>query len=34
MSAAEHLAGVDGGGDIVIDTTRPELLPSCVAMVR
>ena len=24
---------VDGGGDLVIDTTRPELLPSCVAMV-
>jgi valyl-tRNA synthetase len=24
---------VDGGGDILIDTTRPELLPSCVAMV-
>ncbi|MEQ1699942.1 MAG: valine--tRNA ligase [Ilumatobacteraceae bacterium] len=24
---------IDGGGDIVIDTTRPELLPSCVAMV-
>jgi valyl-tRNA synthetase len=23
----------DGGGDLVIDTTRPELLPSCVAMV-
>ena len=23
----------DGGGDIVIDTTRPELLPSCVALV-
>lgn len=23
----------DGGGDILIDTTRPELLPSCVAMV-
>jgi len=24
---------VDGGADLVIDTTRPELLPSCVAMV-
>ncbi len=24
---------VEGGGDLVIDTTRPELLPSCVAMV-
>ena len=24
---------VDGQGDLVIDTTRPELLPSCVAMV-
>jgi valyl-tRNA synthetase len=24
---------VDGGGDIEIDTTRPELLPSCVALV-
>jgi valyl-tRNA synthetase len=23
----------DGNGDLVIDTTRPELLPSCVAMV-
>jgi valyl-tRNA synthetase len=23
----------DGGGDVVIDTTRPELLPACVAMV-
>ena len=23
----------DGGGDIVIDTTRPELLPACVALV-
>ncbi|MFM8267857.1 MAG: valine--tRNA ligase, partial [Ilumatobacteraceae bacterium] len=23
----------DGGGDLLIDTTRPELLPSCVAMV-
>ncbi len=23
----------DGSGDILIDTTRPELLPSCVAMV-
>ncbi|MFM7534601.1 MAG: valine--tRNA ligase [Acidimicrobiales bacterium] len=23
----------DGGGDVVIDTTRPELLASCVAMV-
>lgn len=23
----------DGGGDIVIDTTRPELVPSCVALV-
>ena len=24
---------VDGGGDIVIETTRPELLPACVALV-
>ena len=23
----------DGGGDIVIDTTRPELIPACVALV-
>ena len=23
----------DGGGDLLIDTTRPELLPSCVALV-
>jgi valyl-tRNA synthetase len=23
----------DGGGDVVIDTTRPELVPSCVALV-
>ncbi len=23
----------DGGGDIVIDTTRPELMPACVALV-
>ena len=23
----------DGGGDVVIDTTRPELLPACVALV-
>jgi valyl-tRNA synthetase len=23
----------DGGGDIVIDTTRPELVPACVALV-
>jgi len=23
----------DGGGDIVVDTTRPELIPSCVALV-
>ncbi|MBK5287456.1 MAG: valine--tRNA ligase [Acidimicrobiia bacterium] len=25
--------GVDGGADIVIETTRPELLPACVALV-
>ena len=25
--------GTGGGGDIVIDTTRPELLPACVALV-
>ncbi len=25
--------GVDGGVDIVIETTRPELLPACVALV-
>ena len=24
---------VEGGGDIVIDTTRPELIPACVAIV-
>ncbi len=24
---------VDGGGDVVIETTRPELLPACVALV-
>ncbi len=24
---------VDGGGDVLIDTTRPELLPACVALV-
>src|SRR4051794_35846218 len=25
--------GMDGAGDIVIETTRPELLPACVALV-
>ena len=36
MSAAYHALtfhGVDGGADIVIETTRPELLPACVALV-
>ena len=25
--------GVDGGDDVVIETTRPELIPACVALV-
>jgi Valyl-tRNA synthetase len=36
MSAAYHALsfhGVDGNSDIVIETTRPELLPACVALV-
>ncbi|XPP25886.1 MAG: valine--tRNA ligase [Leucobacter sp.] len=28
-----HFHRTDGGGDILIDTTRPELLPACVALV-
>ena len=33
--AYHHVAfhRTDGGGDVIIDTTRPELLPSCVALV-
>ena len=27
------LARSDGGGDVVIETTRPELIPACVALV-
>jgi valyl-tRNA synthetase len=36
MAAAYHALtfhGTDGGGDILIETTRPELLPACVALV-
>ena len=36
MPAAYHQIAfhrTDGGGDVVIDTTRPELLAACVAMV-
>ncbi len=36
MPGAYHrlrFARQDGGGDVVIDTTRPELLPACVALV-
>jgi valyl-tRNA synthetase len=30
---AVRFHGVDGAGDVVIETTRPELLPACVALV-
>ncbi|MFI5046052.1 MAG: valine--tRNA ligase [Acidimicrobiia bacterium] len=30
---AVRFAGIDGAADIVIETTRPELIPSCVALV-
>jgi valyl-tRNA synthetase len=36
MAGAYHALtfhGIDGGADIVIETTRPELLPACVALV-
>jgi valyl-tRNA synthetase len=36
VPAAYHrlrFARVDGAGDVLIDTTRPELLPACVALV-
>ena len=32
-SHAVKFHGVDGGDDIVIETTRPELIPACVALV-
>ena len=30
---AVRFHGADGGGDVVIETTRPELIPACVALV-
>ena len=36
MAGAYHQLAfhrTDGGGDVVIDTTRPELVPACVALV-
>ncbi|MGH9026823.1 MAG: valine--tRNA ligase [Acidimicrobiia bacterium] len=30
---AVRFHGNDGGGDVVIETTRPELIPACVALV-
>jgi valyl-tRNA synthetase len=36
MPGAYHrirFSHADGGGDVVIDTTRPELIPACVALV-
>ena len=36
MAGAYHAItfhGVDGEADIVIETTRPELIPACVALV-
>ena len=30
---AVRFAGTDGEGDLVIETTRPELIPACVALV-
>ena len=30
---AVRFGGVDGEPDIVIETTRPELIPACVALV-
>ncbi|HMF03214.1 MAG TPA: valine--tRNA ligase [Acidimicrobiia bacterium] len=28
-----RFGGIDGGADVVIETTRPELIPACVALV-